>query len=123
MFLFAGSYVLFILYYTFSKKSHISKSQKRAISELFLYSVIAVTLQFFFPDTLLSGFGVTLGITVLFFTINNPYNHADSLTESLDIRYLQDVYQSVHQRKTSMYIVAVTLSQMKRLNHVIGMQK
>ena len=123
LYMLAGVYVFLILYYTFSSRSKISRNRKKSIMELFCYALAAVTIQFFIPNLLLAGFGVALGITVLFLTINNPYNYTDTISDSFDIRYLEEVYKSAHKQNMNMYFVSVTITQMKRLNRIIGMKK
>ena len=123
LYILASVYIILIIYYTFSSLSKLSMKKRYSIIEIFIYSLFSIIIQFFKPNLLLSGFGVTLGITVLFLTINNPYNYADSVTESFDIRYLEEVYESAHKRNSKLYFVAISLTQMKRLNLIVGSKK
>ena len=101
-------------------RSEMSYFKRFAIYEMVLIAGITVVVQSFYHDILLTGFGITLAITVLFFTLNNPYHYTDSLTSAFDIRYFRDRCKIAIRHHKSFHILLLELSQLKRINNVTG---
>ena len=98
----------------------LNRKRATAIWGLLLLAVVMYICQIYNPRVLLNGFGVALGITILFFTLNNPYYYTDSLTSAFDIRYFRERCRSSIERHRNFHILSVEMSQMKRINLVLG---
>ena len=101
-------------------RSHMSHYKRYAVYEMVLIMVIAGLFQAFYPQVLIMGFSVGLAITVMFFTINNPFHYTDSMTSTFDVRYFRDRCQYLLQHHRSFHVLLLELSQMKRINNVTG---
>ena len=120
MYIIGGLYLALSGLTCFLLRSKMSHFKRYAIYEMLLISGITLVVQSFYHDILLTGFGITLGITVLFFTLNNPYHYTDSLTTTFDIRYFRDRCQNdIHHRRI-FHILLLELSQLKRINNITG---
>ena len=98
----------------------LGRREMRTIWELLFLGGGCVALQAVFHDLLLSGFGIALSITVLFFTLNNPYRYTDSLTGAFDVKYFRELAQSQIGKGKRFHLVTVELCQIKRVNRVLG---
>ena len=56
----------------------------KSLLEILLISGAGVVIQLLYHPLLTTGFGMSLGILVLFITINNPHANIDTLTGSLE---------------------------------------
>lgn len=86
---------------------------------LFLGGSSAV-IQMLYNDILMTSFGLALGITVLFLTINNPYAYTDSLTGVFDRKYFHEFLQPLITKKRSLHCVGVDVSCLRRINRMYG---
>lgn len=92
------------------------------IWEFILAEFICVAVQARFHDILMTGFGLTIGITILFLTINNPHEYTDSLTNTLNSQYFLDwSWEQINHRK-AFHIIAVDLYQLRRINTIYGIK-
>ena len=120
IYLFGGVYLLISAMVCIIHRKHLSKFKRYAILEMVLISAITILFQSLFHETMLMGFGVTMAIAVLFFTLNNPYHYTDSLTSAFDIRYLRERIRSNVERRKPFHVLVVELSQLKQINRVTG---
>lgn len=77
-------------------------------------------IQSVWHDILLSGFGIALGITVLFFTLNNPYHYTDNLTDTYDVEYFHERMKSMFKHGKTFHFISIELSQIKRIHFLQG---
>lgn len=120
MYVIGGLYLLLAALTCVLHRGEMSHFKRYAIYEMVLISGITVVFQSFYHDILLTGFGIAMGITILFFTINNPYHYTDSLTTAFDIRYFRDRCHSCIHHHKHFHILLLELSQLKRINNVTG---
>ena len=120
MYLFAGAYILVIAVSSHVYASQLGRQKVRAIRELLLLVGICVVIQSIYHDILLTGFGIAMCIAILFFTINNPYQHMDSLTGLFDLNYFREQCNHFILRRKSFHVLSVDLCQLKRINRILG---
>lgn len=119
MYFYAMVYILSIAFVAIRHTQEIGRSRVLALWELILFSGACVVVQSIYNDLLMTGFGIALGITVLFFTMNNPYQNTDHLTGAFGVNYLHERMQDLLVRKREFHLVTVEL-QMKRVNLSYG---
>jgi GGDEF domain-containing protein len=112
----AGAIVVSSLWH----RREMGRREIRAIWEFFLISAACVTVQALFGQRQVTGFGIALGITVLFLTVNNPYQHTDGLTGLLDVRYFHQMCDTEGRHGQKCHLLAVELPQLKSLNWAMG---
>lgn len=89
------------------------------IWEFILITVICVGIQAVHNDLLMTGFGLGLGITVLYLSINNPTQYIDGLTGVFNIQGLQEWGEQA-MKKGSLHAIAIDLHQLKKINMVLS---
>ena len=120
VYLYGGIYLLISAMVCIVHRKYLSQFKRYAILEMVLIAGITILFQAIYRSVLLIGFGITMDIAVLFFTLNNPYHYTDSLTSSFDIRYFRERVRNNIEHRKSFHIIVVELSQLKRINHVTG---
>ena len=120
MYLFAGACIAVVAVNSYIYAAQLGQQKVRAIRELLLLVGICVVIQSIYHDVLLTGFGIAMCIAILFFTINNPYQHMDSLTGLFDLNDFREQCSHFVQRKKSFHVLAVDLCQLKRINRILG---
>ena len=120
MYLFGGAYLLIAALTCVVHRKHLSRFKRYAIWEMALISGVTILFQSIYHNILLTGFGITLAITVLFFTLNNPYHCTDSLTNTFDVRYFRERARGYIEHRKPFHVLMIELSQLKRINHVAG---
>ena len=120
IYLFGGVYLLVCAMVCIIHRRHLSRFKRSAILEMVLISALTILFQSFYHDTMLMGFGITMAIAVLFFTLNNPYHYTDSLTSAFDIRYFRERVRNNIERHKPFHVLMVELSQLKQINRVAG---
>lgn len=120
MYLFAGAYILAVTIVSHLNAERLGWQKVRAIRELLVLVSICVVIQSIYHDILLTGFGIAISISILFFTINNPYQYMDSLTGLFDLNYFREQSSYFMLRKKSFHVLEVDLCQLKRINRILG---
>lgn len=92
------------------------------ICEFLLAASICVAVQIFHEDLLMTGFGIAIGISILFLTIHNPYGEMDNLTGTLDKQYFEKWLQEKMRRGKRFNLISVDLIQLKRINKLWGIK-
>lgn len=91
-----------------------------SIWEFLIIAGTCVAIQAAFNNLLVTGFGISLGIAVLFLTINNPYQYTDNLTGVLDVQCFREIVQEKIVRGKKFHLLSVDLHQIKQVNMVLG---
>ena len=90
------------------------------ICEFLVAASICVAVQIFNDELLMTGFGIAVGISILFLTIHNPYGEMDNLTGALDKQYFEKWIQEKMKRGKKLNLISVDLFQLKRINKFWG---
>ena len=88
--------------------------------EFFVIACVCVGIQAYNHQTLMTGFGLCLGIAVLFLTLNNPYAYTDRLTDTFDNTFFEQWIQEKLYEKKAFHLLSVDVYQLKRVNKVFG---
>lgn len=120
MYAYAGLYVFIIACSSFLYYKELSRRKFITIWEFLLIMGACVAIQAYNNNVLMTGFGIGLGITILFLTINNPYEYTDNLTGVFDAKYFSEWVQKQMDRKKKFHVITVDLFYLKRINKVYG---
>lgn len=88
--------------------------------EFLLIEGICTAIQAADNRLLMTGFGLSLGITILYLTIGNPVAYIDHLTGVFSKQYFDKWYQEQLPLGKSMHVISVNVTGMKRINKVFG---
>ena len=90
------------------------------IWEFLLLAGTCAVIQMIYNDILMTSFGIALGISVLFLTINNPYGYTDSLTGVYDRKYFHEFLQPMIARRRTLHCIGVDVTCLRRINRMYG---
>ncbi len=93
-----------------------------SLAEILLFTSAGVVIQSLNNHLLMTSFGLSLGILVLFITINNPYIDTDSLTGLHDKPYIIRKFNELIEHGHSFHVIIISLYQMDRVNKIVGLQ-
>lgn len=120
MYAYAAVYVFIIACTSIFFHKELSRRKCITIWELLLVMGTCVAIQAYDNNILMTGFGIGLGITILFLTINNPYEYSDNLTGVFDAKYFSEWAQRQMDRKKTFHVITVDLFYLKRINKIYG---
>lgn len=79
-----------------------------------------VGIQAVWNELLMTGFGLMLGILVLYLTISNPSDYIDFLTGVFNSRSFRRRMQQFYDYKKSFHMIIVDLPQIRQINMLFG---
>lgn len=104
----------------FINQEEYQKDELRAIKEFLGVALICVTVQMKFQSLLMTGFGLSLGITILFWALYNPQLYIDSLTGSYSKGYFRRWFPEQIKRKRELHLLMIDLWKLKQVNKLYG---
>lgn len=99
---------------------HLTIRQFIVVWEFILICAVCVLIQAFHHETLTTGLGICLGLTVLYLFINDPSNRIDRLTGAWDKQSLNQWLQEQMNYGRRLHLIAVELYQLKIINRLYG---
>lgn len=103
-------------------KKKLDRQKIRTLREIVVLTAGGVLIQSRCQWLLMTGFGLSLAILTLFFTINNPYTNSDSMTGLYDkpclIRKMDEMIRSGRQ----FHLIMVDVYQLSHINKVAGIR-
>lgn len=119
MFYYVFVYILFAVIHCILRYKEIGWKKIGVICEFLVVASVCVSIQALNEKLLMTGFGVALGISILFFTIQNPYGDMDNLTGTLDKQYFEKWLREKVKRKHNLNLITVDI-QLKKINKFWG---
>ncbi len=92
----------------------------KTLCEIFGVTTAGILVQLHDGILLTTGFGVSLGVLVLFFTLNNPYMHTDHMTGLYDKTYFVRQCREKIISGQKIHVIEVELYQLRHVNQVAG---
>lgn len=120
MYYFALLYIFVIVVESLYYYKLLGKVRFRVIWEFLIIGITCTVLQAYSDDILLVGFGISLGITILFLTINNPYEYTDTLTRLFNGQYFKDWIDKEFRKDNPFHLLSIDLRSIKQINKVWG---
>lgn len=90
------------------------------ILEFLLILGSCVGVQAVHNELLMTGFGLMLGILVLYLTISNPSDYIDSLTGLLNSRSFRSRAQQFYDYKKEFHVMIMEVPQIRQINMLFG---
>lgn len=88
--------------------------------EFLLLEVCCVVLQALFETYLMTGFGISVGITVLYLTIGNPNTYMDHMTGAFDKNYFDKWFWEQQAKGKPIHVIAINLPRLVNINKTFG---
>lgn len=120
MFLYALFYGIVAALYATAHRAVLRRMDLLAVWEFFAIVAVCVSLQYLLQDVLLTGFGIGLGVLVLFLTISNPFELIDPLTGVFEATRFKRRVSTLIGKKRPYGVVFVSLDYLKRLNLIVS---
>ncbi len=122
-FLYTGTVFYFIaaVVVLFWNKPKFSKIQYKTIEVLVLFCIIGVSIQYFFPEYLLTGMVIALSITMLFFTMQIPEDMLDVTTGAFNLNALLEFIDKGYKSKRKYIGFAVILDDLFNISENLGL--
>ena len=96
------------------------KEIRRTIWRFWFIEVACLFLQIAAERILLTGFGLSVGLWLIYLTMNNPGEYTDSMTGLFDKQYFDKWIGEKLYRKESFHLLAVDARNMKQINRIYG---
>ncbi len=102
-------------------RKRIRRNQFNTIIIFVLIIGIAMGIQYFFPQYLLSGVAIALAISLMYFTLQNPEEMLDSLTGAFNYGAMLVFLRDRIEEKRKISIVAIDVGSLRRINSIFGL--
>lgn len=116
VFIFMLVIVAFMLLYGKTAEKEI----RRTIWRFWFIEAACLFLQIAAERILLTGFGLSVGLWLIYLTMNNPGEYTDSMTGLFDKQYFDKWIGEKLYRKESFHLLAVDARNMKQINRIYG---
>lgn len=121
MYCYAVLYVIIVGVMTVVYHKQLGTKNIIVLWEYLLIELICTVLQAAFDGLLMIGFGIALGILVLYLTISNPAPYTDQLTGAFNKPYFSKWFKGRRQAGGShIYVLTVDIFNLKRINKIWG---
>ena len=105
---------------TIRHREKFTRKQLIIVYELIIITMVCVFIQMQFRNISITGVAVALIITVLLFTLHNPYSCTDNLTGLYDMQFFRDYIRHEAAQERHYHIISVYISNMSYINSVLG---
>lgn len=123
LYFYAGLNLIAMVLFSVFHQEEMGSGKVRGVWEVVL--IIALTTLFrpahkAMYGEVLSGFAITMGITVLYLTLSNPYHCTDGLTGAFDLHFFRNRCRDRLKRNKKFHVLTVDLPQIAHINFVMG---
>lgn len=115
---FVYAWVLILL--TLIHKKELSKRSVAVLWEFLLIESGCVLYQALHSSCLTTGFGIGIGVTVLYLTIGNPSSYMDHMTGAFDKHYFDTWFHEQRLKDKPVHMITITLPRLQHINRVMG---
>lgn len=120
MYYYALFYAGVLALLTVVHRKELTRENIAVLWEFLLIEAGCVIIQALNVTYLMTGFGISVGITVLFLTICNPNTYVDHMTGAFDKFYFDKWFGEQRAKGKTVHILSVNLLQLKHVNKVLG---
>lgn len=111
-------FMLVIVAFMFRYGKTAEKETRRTIWRFWFIEAACLFLQIATERILLTGFGLSVGLWLIYLTMNNPGEYTDSMTGLFDKQYFDKWIGEKLYRKESFHLLAVDARNMKQINRI-----
>lgn len=120
MYLYALLYGVIILIGSIIHRRTLGRRKRRIIHEFLVIMALSVGVQALRSELLMTGFGIGLGIAVMYLTLNNPCEYIDAQTRVFNLSCFVDWVRETMEKRERFHVIVVELSQIKKVNKLYG---
>ena len=122
LYLSALFYILLTVYFTFAFRCSIEREKLLTLGLIFCTITISIVLQFLLESYMLSGFGLTLSLLLMYLRLQNPETYRDALTGLNNRLALFRRISQLEKREQPFEMVLVALDNFKIINDMFGIE-
>lgn len=120
MYFYGLLYALSLALVTIIHRDELSRENVTILWEFLVIEAGSVIIQALHGRYLMTGFGLCVGITVLYLTICNPSIYIDHMTGTFDKHYFDQWFYEQRTRKKTVHIISVNLLRLRHVNKIFG---
>lgn len=105
---------------TIVHKKELSKENMAVLWEFLVIMAVSTSVQALHGEYLVTGFGLCVGIVVLFLTICNPNAYVDHVTGAFEKHYFDKWFAEQRAKKKTIHIISVNLLRLKNIYAIFG---
>lgn len=120
MYVYAVLYALGLALLTIIHRKTMTKENAAVLWEFLVIEAGCVIIQALFGKFLMTGFGISVGVTVLFLTIGNPNTYIDHMTGAFDRHYFDKWLGEHWGKKKAIHVISIKLPRLRHVNKIFG---
>ncbi len=113
-------YMLLIAIELVIHRREYGKKRCAVIAEYLFICVVTVAIQAVWNHLLMTGFGIALGLGVLYYTVNNPNALLDNFTGFFDHQHFANWTTRRFRHRHDFYAISIDLPQLQKSNKLYG---
>ncbi|MBE6989093.1 MAG: bifunctional diguanylate cyclase/phosphodiesterase [Ruminococcaceae bacterium] len=113
-------YLVMVTIYTHRFRAKLRPIEVRTIYAFVFFILLTVGIQFFFPNCLLTGVGISIAITMMYLTLQNPDELLDLMTGSFNRGSLIVSLKEHLLYNNSCSVIVIAIDEMKAINNILG---
>lgn len=123
VYLYAGSafYLVVAMVLTTVFKAELQGKQRQTVNGVIIIVALAILVQYLYPAYLLTGVAITLGILMIFFTLQNPEDQLDLVTGVFNYSTMMLFLGTHISEKRPLRLIAVDVGGIRRVNSAFGL--
>lgn len=117
----AGIYTIITIVYAVASRKFLTWGQTAAVAFMIITGILPTVIQFFFPNYMLAGVGMTLSVFIMYFTSENLASYVDPTTNALNREAFSFQMENDRDKGRLMQIFVLALDNFKIINEIYGM--
>lgn len=115
-----GLYLLITLFLLAFKSSCLTSLERSSMFALCGFVIAAATIQFMYPEQLLTGTAISISLMIMFFTVQDPAFYLDNVARTFTGDAMKQLYDYYYARKRNFHIAAIKLHGIHNMHMLYG---
>ena len=120
LYLYALAYAAMVMLQTIRNRENYSFEKMKIVGRFLVIEGVCMGIELYTQYILLSGFGLALGLVVIYLAMNNPGDYIDSTTGVFDKQYFDNWIQEKLNKSSEFHVIAVEAFMLKQINKIYG---
>lgn len=117
----SGFYMTLLMAYINIYRKDMKKVQYLTILCYLLITVVAMTIQYYFPKLLITGPTIALSIITMYFTLQNPQDMQDIMTKVFNFKAMLQFLKELIDGNKNFSIISVDMNDIQYINRIFGL--
>lgn len=120
MYYYALLYAGILAFLTLIHGKELTEKNVAVLWEFLFIEAGCVIIQALFGTYLTTGFGISVGVTVLYLTIGNPNTYMDHMTGAFDKHYFDKWFLEQQRKGKPIHVITINVPELKHVNKIFG---